>query len=199
MQSLLSSIYLCVILNLNNLRQELVAKCLKQGTKLVQAIADDLFVLPSTDDLDGPIIKLPPPTTRLPRSKPASFYLVCFTFKYYNKQYGPLHEHFSNATSSHIWLIIEVHMFTLQGRWSITITTNLPIIFRSLYVPGLGEKYLYPNHPVDCIFYESFILLYCSLPYMAPSSLLKSFFSIQEIGSYYSTKRNQCPVFLHVC
>lgn len=42
---------------------------------LVQAIADNLFVLPSTEDVDGPIIKLPPPTTRLPRAKPVSFSL----------------------------------------------------------------------------------------------------------------------------
>lgn len=37
---------------------------------LVQAIADALFNLPSTEDRDGPLVKLPPPTTRLPREKP---------------------------------------------------------------------------------------------------------------------------------
>lgn len=51
---------------------------LQQGTKLVQAIADSLFSLTSTEDRDGPIIKLPPPTTRLPREKPvcSSFFLM---------------------------------------------------------------------------------------------------------------------------
>jgi regulator of ribosome biosynthesis len=46
-----------------------VKECLNHGTKLVQAIADKLFNLPSTEDVDGPIVKLPPPTTRLPREK----------------------------------------------------------------------------------------------------------------------------------
>ncbi|KAL8136123.1 ribosome biogenesis regulatory protein homolog [Apium graveolens] len=51
-------------------REELVKESLQQGTKLVQAIADSLFSLTSTEDRDGPIVKLPPPTTRLPREKP---------------------------------------------------------------------------------------------------------------------------------
>ncbi|KAH7546411.1 hypothetical protein FEM48_Zijuj01G0198100 [Ziziphus jujuba var. spinosa] len=50
-------------------RENLVKECLKQGTELVQAIADNLFNLPATEDVDGPIVKLPPPTTRLPREK----------------------------------------------------------------------------------------------------------------------------------
>ncbi|KAK9284816.1 hypothetical protein L1049_023993 [Liquidambar formosana] len=50
-------------------REELVKECLLKGTELVQAIADTLFNLPSTEDLDGPLVKLPPPTTKLPRSK----------------------------------------------------------------------------------------------------------------------------------
>ncbi|XP_057967215.1 ribosome biogenesis regulatory protein homolog [Malania oleifera] len=50
-------------------RKELVGECLREGTKLVQAIADALFNLPSTEDLDGPLVKLPSPTTRLPREK----------------------------------------------------------------------------------------------------------------------------------
>lgn len=54
------------------LREELVKECLQEGTKLVQAIADRLFNLPSTEDVDGPIVKLPPPTTKLPRSKHVS-------------------------------------------------------------------------------------------------------------------------------
>ncbi|XP_010250068.1 PREDICTED: ribosome biogenesis regulatory protein homolog [Nelumbo nucifera] len=50
-------------------RGELVKECLQKGTELVQAIADVLFNLPSTEDRDGPIVQLPPPTTRLPREK----------------------------------------------------------------------------------------------------------------------------------
>uniref|UniRef100_A0A5B7BNH1 Ribosome biogenesis regulatory protein n=1 Tax=Davidia involucrata TaxID=16924 RepID=A0A5B7BNH1_DAVIN len=50
-------------------REELVNECLQKGTKLVQAIADALFNSPSTEDPDGPIVTLPPPTTRLPREK----------------------------------------------------------------------------------------------------------------------------------
>ncbi|KAJ7956672.1 Ribosome biogenesis regulatory protein [Quillaja saponaria] len=50
-------------------RDELVAECLQKGTELVQAIADRLFNLPSTEDVDGPLVKLPSPTTRLPREK----------------------------------------------------------------------------------------------------------------------------------
>lgn len=45
-------------------------ECLQKGTELVQFIANDLFNLPSTEDRDGPLVKLPPPTTRLPREKP---------------------------------------------------------------------------------------------------------------------------------
>lgn len=56
-------------------REELVRESIQQGTKLVQAIADSLFSLTSTEDRDGPIVKLPPPTTRLPREKP-----VCSSF-----------------------------------------------------------------------------------------------------------------------
>ncbi|CAI9778975.1 unnamed protein product [Fraxinus pennsylvanica] len=51
-------------------REELVKEALEQGTKLVQAVADALFNLPSTEDRDGPMVKLPAPTTRLPREKP---------------------------------------------------------------------------------------------------------------------------------
>ncbi|KAH7855413.1 hypothetical protein Vadar_024540 [Vaccinium darrowii] len=51
-------------------REELVKACLEKGTKLVQAVADALFNLPSIDDPDGPIVTLPQPTTRLPREKP---------------------------------------------------------------------------------------------------------------------------------
>ncbi|KAF7148639.1 hypothetical protein RHSIM_Rhsim03G0247600 [Rhododendron simsii] len=54
-----------------SLREELVKQCLEKGTKLVQAVADALFNLPSIDDPDGPIVTLPQPTTRLPREKPA--------------------------------------------------------------------------------------------------------------------------------
>ncbi|CAA2980851.1 ribosome biogenesis regulatory homolog [Olea europaea subsp. europaea] len=51
-------------------REEIVKEALEQGTKLVQAVADALFNLRSTEDPDGPIVKLPAPTTRLPREKP---------------------------------------------------------------------------------------------------------------------------------
>lgn len=66
-----------------NLREELVKECLKKGTELVQAIADTLFNLPSTEDVDGPLVKLPPPTTRLPREKPvscASIFMLSYIF-----------------------------------------------------------------------------------------------------------------------
>jgi len=50
-------------------REELVNECIVEGTKLVQAVADVLFNFPSTETSDGPIVQLPPPTTRLPREK----------------------------------------------------------------------------------------------------------------------------------
>ncbi|XP_021741711.1 ribosome biogenesis regulatory protein homolog [Chenopodium quinoa] len=50
-------------------REELVKQCLEKGTELAQAIADALFTLPANEDVDGPIVTLPPPTTRLPRQK----------------------------------------------------------------------------------------------------------------------------------
>lgn len=66
--------YLCLVLVIYffNLitREDLVSECLQKGTELVQSIANDLFNLPSTEDRDGPLVRLPPPTTRLPREKP---------------------------------------------------------------------------------------------------------------------------------
>ncbi|CAN1274722.1 Ribosome biogenesis regulatory protein homolog [Linum perenne] len=50
-------------------REELVKECLKKGAELVQAIADGVFNLPSTEEVQGPLVKLPPPTTKLPREK----------------------------------------------------------------------------------------------------------------------------------
>ncbi|KAL5729552.1 hypothetical protein ACHQM5_002487 [Ranunculus cassubicifolius] len=50
-------------------REELANECLNKATELVQAIANSLFSLPSTEDRDGPLVRLPPPTTRLPREK----------------------------------------------------------------------------------------------------------------------------------
>ncbi|KAJ3681144.1 hypothetical protein LUZ60_015633 [Juncus effusus] len=50
-------------------REELEKKCLEKGTELVQAIANSVFSLPSTEDRDGPLVKLPPPNTKLPREK----------------------------------------------------------------------------------------------------------------------------------
>ncbi|GAA0153458.1 ribosomal protein [Lithospermum erythrorhizon] len=51
-------------------REESVNESLQHATKLVQAIADSLFNLPSIEDPDGPLVKLPPATTKLPREKP---------------------------------------------------------------------------------------------------------------------------------
>ncbi|KAL6992868.1 hypothetical protein U1Q18_010988 [Sarracenia purpurea var. burkii] len=51
-------------------RDELVKECLQKGTELVQVVADTLFNLTSIEGSDGPIVALPPPTTRLPREKP---------------------------------------------------------------------------------------------------------------------------------
>ncbi|KMZ63973.1 Ribosome biogenesis regulatory protein-like protein [Zostera marina] len=50
-------------------REELTQECLNKGTELVQAIANELFSLPSHEDRDGPLIKLPDPSTALPREK----------------------------------------------------------------------------------------------------------------------------------
>ncbi|KAL9251422.1 Ribosome biogenesis regulatory protein-like protein [Drosera capensis] len=52
------------------LKEELVSECLQKGTELAQTLANALFVLPATEDVDDAIVKLPPPTTRLPREKP---------------------------------------------------------------------------------------------------------------------------------
>ncbi|RZC92070.1 hypothetical protein C5167_027958 [Papaver somniferum] len=48
--------------------EESVGLC-KGGLSLVQAIAiaDAVFNIPTREDLDGPIVTLPAPTTRLPR------------------------------------------------------------------------------------------------------------------------------------
>ncbi|KAM0933318.1 putative ribosomal biogenesis regulatory protein [Dioscorea sansibarensis] len=50
-------------------REELARKCLETGTELVQAVANALFSLPSSEDPDGPIVTLPEPTAKLPREK----------------------------------------------------------------------------------------------------------------------------------
>ncbi|KAL6221220.1 hypothetical protein ACLB2K_008972 [Fragaria x ananassa] len=50
-------------------REDLVKECIAKGTELVQAIANNLFNLPSTEDIEGTLVKLPAPTTRLPREK----------------------------------------------------------------------------------------------------------------------------------
>ncbi|KAG0473837.1 hypothetical protein HPP92_015186 [Vanilla planifolia] len=50
-------------------REELTGLCLAKGTELVQVVVNALFSLPSTEGLDGPIVRLPEPTTRLPREK----------------------------------------------------------------------------------------------------------------------------------
>ena len=43
--------------------------CLQKATELAQAVANSLFALPPSEDRDGPIVHLPPPTIRLPREK----------------------------------------------------------------------------------------------------------------------------------
>ena len=53
-------------------REELARKCLETGTELVQAVANALFSLPSSEDPDGPIVTLPEPTAKLPREKHVS-------------------------------------------------------------------------------------------------------------------------------
>ncbi|KAL9224460.1 hypothetical protein vseg_000489 [Gypsophila vaccaria] len=50
-------------------REELVEQCLQIGTEAAQGIINFLFNLPATEDVDGPIVTLPAPTTRLPRQK----------------------------------------------------------------------------------------------------------------------------------
>lgn len=55
-------------------------QCLEKGTELVQAMANSLFSLSSTEDRDGPIVKLPPPSTKLPREKHVIFPLLLFVF-----------------------------------------------------------------------------------------------------------------------
>ncbi|OWM79375.1 hypothetical protein CDL15_Pgr003548 [Punica granatum] len=65
--------------SLSSSREELVENCLQKGRELVQAVANALFSLPSTEDLDGPIVKLPPPTKKRPRVKHVkSHCLVCY-------------------------------------------------------------------------------------------------------------------------
>ncbi|PKA57019.1 Ribosome biogenesis regulatory protein like [Apostasia shenzhenica] len=50
-------------------REELSKECLQKGGELIQVIVDALFTMPSTEDQAGPIIRLPEPSTRLPREK----------------------------------------------------------------------------------------------------------------------------------
>ncbi|KAG8044009.1 hypothetical protein GUJ93_ZPchr0458g22538 [Zizania palustris] len=50
-------------------RGQLREECLRKGTELAQAVANALFALPATQDRDGPMVRLPPPTTRFPREK----------------------------------------------------------------------------------------------------------------------------------
>lgn len=50
-------------------REELTRQCLEKGTEVVQGVINALFSLPSAEDLDGPIVRLPEPSTKLPREK----------------------------------------------------------------------------------------------------------------------------------
>lgn len=58
------------------IREDLVKETIAHATKLLQAVADSLFNLPSAEDASGPIVSLPPPTTKLPREKPVCYFLV---------------------------------------------------------------------------------------------------------------------------
>uniref|UniRef100_A0A804M5I3 Uncharacterized protein n=1 Tax=Zea mays TaxID=4577 RepID=A0A804M5I3_MAIZE len=51
------------------LREKLRQECLWKGTELAHGVADALFAVSPTEDLDGPIVHLPPPAVRLPREK----------------------------------------------------------------------------------------------------------------------------------
>jgi hypothetical protein len=42
---------------------------MRKGTELAHGVADALFAVPPTEDLDGPIVHLPLPVVRLPREK----------------------------------------------------------------------------------------------------------------------------------
>ncbi|XP_048545802.1 uncharacterized protein LOC125524817 isoform X2 [Triticum urartu] len=50
-------------------RAELWEESLRKATELAQAVANALFSLPATEGCDGPVVRLPPPTNRLPREK----------------------------------------------------------------------------------------------------------------------------------
>ncbi|AQK74696.1 Mitochondrial fission protein ELM1 [Zea mays] len=50
-------------------RKKLRQECLRKGTELAHGVADALFAVSPTEDLDGPIVHLPPPAVRLPREK----------------------------------------------------------------------------------------------------------------------------------
>ncbi|KAL5668296.1 hypothetical protein ACJX0J_020517, partial [Zea mays] len=51
------------------LREKLRQEFLRKGTELAHGVADTLFAVPPTEDLDGPIVHLPSPAVRLPREK----------------------------------------------------------------------------------------------------------------------------------
>ncbi|KAM3214073.1 hypothetical protein ACQJBY_066473 [Aegilops geniculata] len=50
-------------------RAELWEESLRKATELAQAVANALFLLPVTEGCDGPVVRLPPPTNRLPHEK----------------------------------------------------------------------------------------------------------------------------------
>ncbi|XP_078433204.1 ribosome biogenesis regulatory protein (RRS1) family protein [Wolffia australiana] len=50
-------------------REALKRECLQKATELIQAVANELFVLAAVEDRDGPLVTLPKPTTKLPREK----------------------------------------------------------------------------------------------------------------------------------
>lgn len=88
-------------------REELVEMCLEKGTELVQAVANALFVLPSTEDVDGPIVKLPPPVIKLPREKHVKSYRLIHYYVSLTKEITFLE--CLNRTSCTFLLCIKFH------------------------------------------------------------------------------------------
>jgi hypothetical protein len=67
-----SILLLCLLLIIISVREEIARECLERGQKALQALAEKLFMLPSTPEKIGRLVKLPPPTIQLPREKPVS-------------------------------------------------------------------------------------------------------------------------------
>lgn len=104
-------------------------ECLQEGTKLVQAIADALFNLPSTESPDGPLVQLPQPTTRLPREKPVRphFYFLhknC-VFLISSKRSGRA------CICNNKLIFLRIH--GIWNNWSVFYRGSFRIAFKSLF------------------------------------------------------------------